>query len=114
MAFSAFTSWLRHHSNEMVDRCAEVLRRRRLQRARAQLPLHAREQADVRRARYLARNARLQREREARAARRETLADPQGLPAAPSLGKADVLAAIARSRASREARLKARRDRDNG
>lgn len=115
MTLSSLTSWLRSSSDALVDRCAAAIQRRRMRRAEALLPKTARERAAFWRARYLARNTRLQREREARAARRSGRpADENGLPPAPDISKTDVLAAIARSRASREARLKARQDKDNG
>lgn len=108
MAFSSLTSWLRSRGDALVSRCAAAVQNRRMQRARAQLPLHAREKATFWRARYLARNARLEREREARDLRRGSRASPASdLPAAQGISKADVLAAIARSRANREARRKA-------
>ncbi|MGN6314040.1 MAG: hypothetical protein ACTHMO_09845 [Rhodanobacteraceae bacterium] len=108
MVFSSFTSWLRSRGDALVSRWAAAVQRRRMQRARAQLPSHAREKAAFWRARYLARNARLQREREARELRRGPRASPaDGLPATQDISKADVLAAIARSRANRQARQKA-------
>ncbi len=67
----------------------------------------ARQRADAARARFLARNARLQREREARAAPRVPGHDGESAagkdntgetPPVRTLGKADVLAAIARGR----------------
>ena len=108
MVLSGLTLWLRSCGDALANRCAAMIQRRRMRRAQAQLPPHARGKAAFWRARYVARNARLQREREARDARRGAHAN--ALPAAPDIGKADVLAAIARSRASREARLKARRE----
>lgn len=103
--------WLRCRTDALVDRCAVLLQHRRMRRAEALIPRTARASAAFWRARYLARNARLQREREAREARRGTRLSPPGeLPPAQEIGKADVLAAIARSRAVREARRKARQD----
>lgn len=87
---------------------------------------HAHVEADAARERYETRNARSQRERDARSARRsastsaatdeaasiETSVNIDDIPP-PSMTKADVLAAIARSRARREARLRARHDDDS-
>ncbi|MEO7148694.1 MAG: electron transport complex subunit RsxC [Rhodanobacteraceae bacterium] len=75
-------------------------------------------EADAARERYEARNARLQRERSMRDTRRATnLSAIESAPtstdeesAAPSISKSEVLAAIARSRAKRKARLRAERD----
>jgi hypothetical protein len=105
MTFSRFPHWLR--ADAWVDRCAAMLQRRRMRRAEALLPEWARAKATSWRALYLARNARLQREREARRRARNPAADAT----AQHISKADVLAAIARSRANREARMK---DRGNG
>jgi hypothetical protein len=111
IAASRFTLWLRNHADALVNRCAAWIQDRRMQHAQAQLPSHARQKAAFWRARYLARAARLQREREAREARRGArAASASDLPAAPDISKAAVLAAIARSRANREARLKAARE----
>lgn len=111
MVLSGLTLWLRSCGDALVDRCAAMIQHRRMRRALAQLPPPARAKAAFWRLRYLARKARLQREREARDARRGAQgAGASALPAAPDIGKADVLAAIARSRANREARLKARRE----
>jgi electron transport complex protein RnfC len=60
--------------------------------------LRERQRADVARARFLARDARLARERDERAARRVTKAGTTTLPAQ-TIGKSEVLAAIARGRA---------------
>ncbi|HEX7130361.1 MAG TPA: hypothetical protein VF217_09885 [Rhodanobacteraceae bacterium] len=106
MRLSRFLPWLRGRGDALADRCAIAIQRRRMRRALAQLPPPAREKARFWRALHLARNARLQREREARRARLR----PGELPAR-DISKADVLAAIARSRASREARLKTARER---
>lgn len=62
--------------------------------------LHAREDADALRARFLARNARLQRERAERATRRHDAASPATLPVQ-TISRDDVLAAIARGRKKR-------------
>ena len=74
---------------------------------RAQL----RQQADTSRTRFEARNARLQREREERTARRSS-----GIPGAPAqtIGKDEVLAAIARGRARRDARDSGHSPGENG
>ena len=104
----AFILWLRGRADALVVRCATRLQQRRMQRAQALLPPSARKKAEFWRALYLARNARLQREREAR--RRARASSTNDLPSMQDISKADVLAAIARSRASRETRLKAARD----
>ncbi|HEX7130213.1 MAG TPA: hypothetical protein VF217_09135 [Rhodanobacteraceae bacterium] len=107
MTLSRFLPWLRSRADALADRCATAIQRRRMQRAQAQLPRRAREKARLWRALYLARNARLQREREARRTRLH-----QGTGDLPTrdISKADVLAAIARSRANREARLRGGRE----
>ncbi|HET7557857.1 MAG TPA: hypothetical protein VFK08_07260 [Rhodanobacteraceae bacterium] len=111
MARVSFIPWLLGRADGMVVRCAELLQQRRMRRAQSLLPHAVRENAKFWRALYLARNARLQREREAR--RQARARSPgSGLPA--DISKADVLAAIARSRANREARLKAARDEEKG
>jgi hypothetical protein len=107
MAPIRFIIWLRSRGDAAVVRCAALIQRRRMQRAQALLPPAARKKAKSWRALYLARNARLQREREARQARASSA---KGLPAAQDISKAAVLAAIARSRANREARVKAARE----
>ena len=104
---------LRDYGAALVDRCAAMIQRRRLQRAEALLPQVAREKAAFWRTLYLARSARLQRERETR--RLARAAPGKGGPPVQDISKADVLAAIARSRANRDARLKsAREDRSDG
>lgn len=111
MALSRFPSWLRSRTDALVIRCAAMIQRRRMHRARALLPQESLRKAAFWRALYLSRDARLQREREARHARRQSQASPgDEIPAAQDISKADVLAAIARSRAHREARLKAVRE----
>lgn len=100
--------WLRSRGDPLAKRCAAMIQRRRMRRAQAQLPPKTREKADFWRTLYLDRNARLQREREARRKARGT--STNDLPPAQTISKADVHAAIARSRANREARLKAARD----
>ena len=62
--------------------------------------LHERARAEDARKRFEARNARLAREREARAARRRETPSPTALPAQ-TISHAEVLAAIARGRAKR-------------
>lgn len=99
--------WLRSRGDALTKRCAAVIQRRRMRRAQAQLPPKTRAKADFWRTLYLNRNARMQREREAR--RKTRGSSTNDLPA-PTISKADVHAAIARSRANREARLKAARD----
>ncbi|HXS73680.1 MAG TPA: hypothetical protein VN725_06510 [Rhodanobacteraceae bacterium] len=112
MTLSRFVLWLRTRGDVLVNRCTAVIQRRRMRLAEAQLAPEARAQASFWRARYLARNLRLQREREARSAQRESrVPSPDHLPA-PSISKAEVLAAIARSRARREARFHPARDDD--
>lgn len=77
-------------------------------------------EADAARDRYEARNARLQREPSIRDTKRATnlsatevaSISPDAESSAPSISKADVLAAIARSRAKREQRVHAERDDD--
>ena len=101
--------WLRNRGEVLVMRCAALIQHRRMQRAQAQLPLDARAKANFWRTLYLKRNARLQREREVR--RRARAPSKNDLPLAQDISKAEVLAAIARSRADREARLKARGER---
>lgn len=108
----AFILWLRGRADALVVRCATRLQQRRMQRAQALLPPSARKKAEFWRALYLARNARLQREREARRLAR-TPSGKSELPAR-DISKADVLAAIARSRANREARLKVPHDEGKG
>ena len=107
MAPVRFIPWLRNRADALVMRCAELIQHRRMQRAQAQLPPAARAKANFWRTLYLHRNARLQREREAR---RRARASSNELPAAQTISKADVLAAIARSRADRKAHLKATRE----
>lgn len=107
MAPIRFIIWLRSRGDAVVTRCAALIQRRRMQRAQALLPPATRKKAKFWRALYLARSARLQRERETRRARASSA---NGLPAAQDISKAAVLAAIARSRANREARLKAARE----
>jgi len=109
MASVTFIIWLRSRFDSVVTRCAALIQRRRMQRARAQLPQQAREKASFWRALYLARSARLQREREAR--RRARASSANG---GQDISKAAVLAAIARSRANREARLKVPHDEGKG
>lgn len=112
MALFSFIPWLRNRTDALVNRCAAVMQHRRMRRAQAMLPKAAREKAAFWRTLYLARNARLQREREAR--RRARLPSGDSTLPQQDISKADVLAAIARSRAGREARLKAARaDREN-
>jgi hypothetical protein len=112
MTLSSFTLWLHGCGEALVNRCAAAIQGRRMRRAKALLPKAALENAAFWRALYLARTARLQREREAREARRGAQRAPaSALPPAPEISKTEVLAAIARSRASREARLQARRER---
>lgn len=91
---------------------ATLALRRRMKVAEAQISIEARTEAVIRRARYLARNARLQREGEARDARRtlHVSGSVKTLPSTVPISKADVLAAIARGRAKREARLLVTRD----
>lgn len=104
--------WLKHFRSNALKLSATLALRRRTKVAEAQISTEARRQAAIRRERYLARNDRLQREREARDARR-TLHVSGGvktLPDAVPISNADVLAAIARGRAKREARLLATRD----
>ncbi|HET9836091.1 MAG TPA: hypothetical protein VFP88_07115 [Rhodanobacteraceae bacterium] len=109
MALSHFTLWLRGCGDALVNRCAMKIERRRLRRAEALLSRTTREKAAFWRTLYLARDARLQREREARRQARSNSALP-----ARDISKADVLAAVARSRARREERVKAlREDRQN-
>jgi hypothetical protein len=108
MTLLRFMPWLRNCCDALVARCVTLIQHRRMQRAQAQLPSVARERASFWRTLYLARNARLQREREAR--RRARASSANDLPSTRDISKADVLAAIARSRASRETRLKAARD----
>ena len=62
--------------------------------------LHERARAEQARTHYLARNARLTRERAERAARRREVPSPTALPAQ-TISHAEVLAAIARGRAKR-------------
>jgi electron transport complex protein RnfC len=62
--------------------------------------LHERARSEDARKRFEARNARLAREREARAARRRETPSPTALPAQ-TISHAEVLAAIARGRAKR-------------
>jgi electron transport complex protein RnfC len=62
--------------------------------------LHERGRAEQARTRYLARNARLTRERAERAARRREVPSPAAVPAQ-TISRAEVLAAIARGRARR-------------
>jgi electron transport complex protein RnfC len=62
--------------------------------------LHERARAENARKRYLARNARLARERAERAARRREVPSPTALPAQ-TISRAEVLAAIARGKARR-------------
>jgi len=62
--------------------------------------LRRREQADDSRARFLARNARLARERRMRAARRREVPSPTALPVQ-TISRSEVLAAIARGRAKK-------------
>lgn len=112
MARVPFTSWLRSRIDALVARCAALLQQRRMQRARSLLPPTARENAKFWRALYLARNARLQREREAW--RRARMPAGENEPPVQEISKTDVLAAIARSRANREARLTATRDGEKG
>ena len=104
---------LRNCGDALVDRCAAMIERRRLRRAEALLPKAVLEKAALWRALHLARNARLQRERETRRLARAA-SGKGGLPVQ-DISKADVLAAIARSRANRDARLKsAHDDREDG
>ena len=112
MASVTFIIWLRSRFDAVVTRCAVLIQRHRMQRARAQLPQQAREKASFWRALYLARSARLQREREAR--RRARAPSANGPSAGQDISKAAVLAAIARSRANREARLKVPHDEGKG
>lgn len=64
--------------------------------------LHARDKAEAARTRFLARNARLARERSERAARRRELPSPTApAAAAQTISHAEVLAAIARGKARR-------------
>lgn len=115
MNFPRIRSSLRHRLEALINRRAAMIRRQRMRRAEAQLPQGAREKAAFWRTLHLARNARLQREREARDARRSDRAKDTSAPRTPaSISKADVLDAIARSRATREARLKAAREERNG
>lgn len=107
-----FILWLRNRTDALVAGCAALVQQRRMRRAQALLSPSARENAKLWRALYLARNARLQREREARRQARTRPGSSER--PAQDISKADVLAAIARSRASREARLKAARDEEKG
>lgn len=81
-----------------------------MRRAQAQLDPAVRQSAAFWRARYLAREARLQRERDQRIALRGSSNELAASTLVPTISKADVMAAVARSRANREARLKASRE----
>jgi hypothetical protein len=111
MPLSSFMPWLRNRGDELVNRCAAMVLRRRMRRAEAQLPPATRAKAAFWRALYLARDARLQRERDARLARRQSQVSPAQEPApAQDISKADVLAAIARGRTRRQVRRQATRE----
>ncbi|MER3546577.1 MAG: hypothetical protein C4338_02830 [Rhodanobacteraceae bacterium] len=99
--------WLERRIDALMRRAEMFVLRRRLGRALAQLSPDAVERARRWRKLYQARNARLQREREARAGRRGSAAAAQ-MTAPANISKADVLAAIARSRARREAQRRAK------
>jgi len=105
---------LRNFGHALVVRCAAAMLRHRMRRAQAHLPPRRRIEAAFWRARFSAREARLQRERIELEARRESGAPAMSdAPAAQTLDKAEVLAAIARGRARREARTKAAHEQES-
>ncbi|HJU08682.1 MAG TPA: hypothetical protein VJ727_09400 [Rhodanobacteraceae bacterium] len=95
---------LRNRSHALVAHCAAMMLRRRMRRAQAQLSPRMRAEADFWRARFLAREERLRRERMERdAGRQPRVRATPDTSAVQTLDKNEVLAAIARGRVRREA-----------